>query len=95
LRLVLPAPSREGNITFTLSGFSAARIVAVAGTFNGWNQSQYLFAHIGNEWICRINLPPGQYQYKFIVDGNWLVDPRNPTVVHDERGFENSQIIVR
>src|SRR5215472_6521345 len=95
LRLVLPAPSREGNITFTLSGFSGARIVAVAGTFNGWNQSQYLFAHIGNEWICRINLPPGQYQYKFIVDGNWLVDPRNPTVVHDERGFENSQMIVR
>ena len=95
LRLVLPAPSREGNITFTLSGFSAARIVAVAGTFNGWNQSQYLFEHIGNEWICRINLPPGQYQYEFIVDGNWLVDPRNPTVVHDERGFENSKIIVR
>jgi beta-lactamase regulating signal transducer with metallopeptidase domain len=94
-RLVLPSPSREGNITFKLDDFSDARIVAVAGTFNGWNQSQYLFERVGNEWICRISLPPGKYQYKFIVDGNWLVDPRNPTVVHDERGFENSQMIVR
>jgi beta-lactamase regulating signal transducer with metallopeptidase domain len=95
LRMVLPAPSREGNVVFKLSGFSQARIVAVAGTFNAWNQSQYLFERSGNEWICRINLPPGTYQYKFIVDGNWLVDPTNPLVVHDERGFENSQLVVR
>jgi beta-lactamase regulating signal transducer with metallopeptidase domain len=94
-RLVLPAPSREGNMVFRLSDFSGAKIVAVAGTFNGWNQSQYLFEHVGNEWICKINLPPGKYQYKFIVDGNWLVDPSNPTVVHDRRGFENSELIVR
>jgi len=93
-RLVLPGPSREGNITFKLNGFGDARIVAVAGTFNGWNQSQYLFERSGNEWICRINLPPGKYQYKFIVDGNWLVDPNNPTVVQDQRGFENSQLII-
>ncbi len=95
LRLVLPAPSREGNITFKLNDFPDARIVAVAGSFNGWNQSQYLFERAGNEWICRISLPPGRYQYKFIVDGNWLVDPHNPTVVHDDRGIENSQLIVR
>jgi beta-lactamase regulating signal transducer with metallopeptidase domain len=93
-RLVLPAPSREGNVVFRLSGFSDARIVAVAGTFNGWNQSQYLFERVGNEWICRVSLPPGKYQYKFIVDGNWLVDPLNPVVVHDERDIENSQLIV-
>ncbi len=92
--MVLPAPSREGNVTFTLDNFSDARIVAVAGTFNGWNQSQYLFARNGGQWVCRINLPPGKYQYKFIVDGNWLVDPNNPIVVHDRRGFENSELTV-
>jgi hypothetical protein len=93
-RLVLPEPSRAGNIVFKLSGFPAATIVAVAGTFNGWNQSQYLFERVGNEWVCRINLPPGKYQYKFIVDGNWLVDPGNPRIVHDRRGFENSELTV-
>ena len=93
-RLALPPPSREGNIVFKLSGFSGARIVAIAGTFNNWNQSQYLFERVGNEWTCKISLPPGKYQYKFIVDGNWLVDPSNPTVVRDDRGLENSQLIV-
>jgi len=94
-RLVLPAPSRDGNVVFKLSGFPTARIVAVAGTFNGWNQSQYLFERVGDEWICKLPLPAGTYQYKFIVDGNWLVDPRNPTVVHDRRNFENSELVVR
>jgi hypothetical protein len=94
-RLVLPLPSREGNVVFRLRGFSAARIVAVAGTFNGWNQSQYLFEQVGDEWICKLPLPEGTYQYKFIVDGNWLVDPTNPTIVRDRRGFENSQLVVR
>ncbi len=92
-KLVLPPPSVEGNVTFRLSGFPDARIVAVAGTFNNWNQSQYLFSRIGGEWVCRIRLPRGKYQYKFIVDGNWYVDPRNPKVVHDEREIENSVLI--
>lgn len=92
-KLVLPAPSLSGNTTFRLSGFQDARVVAVAGTFNNWNQSQYLFERVGDEWVCRINLPPGKYQYKFIVDGNWLVDPRNPKVVRDDRGIENSWLV--
>lgn len=54
-----------------------------------WNQSQYLFERVGNQWTCRISLPPGKYQYKFIVDGNWLIDPSNPAVVRDQRGIEN------
>jgi beta-lactamase regulating signal transducer with metallopeptidase domain len=94
-RLVLPPPSRDGNVVFKLSGFLTARIVAVAGTFNGWNQSQYLFERVGDDWICKLPLPAGTYQYKFIVDGNWLVDPSNPTIVRDRRGFENSQLVVR
>ncbi|HEV7397233.1 MAG TPA: M56 family metallopeptidase [Pyrinomonadaceae bacterium] len=94
-RIILPPPSTDGNVTFRLSGHIDAQNVAVAGTFNNWNQSQYMFARVGDEWICRVNLPRGKYQYKFIVDGIWLVDPGNPTIEHDERDFENSVLIVR
>lgn len=93
-KLVLPQPSVSGNVTFRLSGHAGARIVAVAGTFNNWNQSQFLFAHVDGEWICKVNLPPGKYEYKFIVDGNWLIDPRNKKTTHDDRGIENSVLIV-
>lgn len=86
----MPPPSLKGNVTFRLRGFPDARVVAVAGDFNRWNQSQFLFAKEGGDWVCRVDLPAGTYQYKFIVDGNWLTDPNNPKVVHDVRGFENS-----
>lgn len=89
-KLALPSPSLKGNITFRLQGFPDAKVVAIAGDFNNWNQSQFLFSKEGGEWVCRVNLPAGSYQYKFIVDGNWLTDPNNPKIVHDERGNENS-----
>jgi hypothetical protein len=92
-KLKLPQPSLQGNITFRLSGHADARIVAVAGSFNNWNQSQFLFTRVGDEWICKVNLPPGKHEYKFIVDGNWLIDPRNPKTTYDDRGNENSVLV--
>lgn len=89
-RLSLPQPSLRGNVTFRLRGYPNARVVAVAGEFNKWNQSQLLFSREGGEWVCRVQLPAGTYQYKFIVDGDWLTDPTNPVTVHDERGITNS-----
>lgn len=89
-KLSLPQPSLRGNVTFRLRGYTNARVVAVAGEFNKWNQSQLLFSREGGEWVCRVQLPAGTYQYKFIVDGDWLTDPTNPLTVHDERGITNS-----
>jgi beta-lactamase regulating signal transducer with metallopeptidase domain len=89
-KLPLAQPSLTGNTTFRLSGYPNARIVAVAGSFNNWNQSQYLFAKVGGQWVCKINLPPGKHEYKFIVDGDWLIDPSNENTRRDERGHENS-----
>ncbi len=93
-KLSLSQPSLQGNVTFRLSGRANARIVAVAGSFNNWNQSQFLFARVGDEWVCKLKLPPGQYEYKFIIDGDWLVDPRNSKTKHDERGNLNSVLVV-
>src|SRR5215213_10889873 len=38
-RVVLPPPSLKGNTTFRLRGYPDAAIVAVAGTFDNWDQS--------------------------------------------------------
>lgn len=94
-KLSLSQPSTQGNVTFRLSGRPNARIVAVAGSFNNWNQSQFLFARVGDEWVCKLSLPPGEYEYKFIVDGDWLVDPRNQKTKHDDRGNLNSILVVK
>ena len=94
-KLVLPSPSVKGNTSFRLKGYPNARIVAVAGSFNEWNQSQVLCAKESAEWVCRLELAPGKYTYKFIIDGDWILDPDNPTTEDDERGFTNSVLVVK
>jgi hypothetical protein len=94
-KVVLPPPSLKGNTTFKLKGYPDASIVALAGTFNNWSQSQYIFGKEGDEWVCRIDLEPGKHSYKFIVDGNWLLDPANPNTEDEDYGVKNSVIVVK
>jgi hypothetical protein len=94
-RVELPPPSLKGNTTFRLKGHEDASVVVLAGTFNGWNQSQLLFGREGGEWVCRVDLNPGVYHYKFILDGDWLLDPLNPETVEDEAGNVNNVVEVK
>jgi len=92
-RVVLPPPSLKGNTTFRLKGYPEASIVTLAGAFNNWDQSQLVCGREGDEWICRIDLEPGYHTYKFIVDGNWVLDPDNPNTVLDDAGNTNNVLI--
>ncbi|HLL72686.1 MAG TPA: hypothetical protein VK363_14685 [Pyrinomonadaceae bacterium] len=94
-KVVLPPPSVKGNTTFKLQGYADAQVVVLAGSFNNWNESQLLFAREGDAWVCRIDLAPNRYAYKFIVDGNWLLDPANPETEEDEYGNLNSVLIIK
>jgi hypothetical protein len=94
-KIALPTPRLKGNTTFKLKGYPDASIVALAGSFNNWNQSQFIFGREGEEWVCRIDLEPGRHSYKFIVDGNWLLDPANPNTEDDDYGVKNSVINVK
>jgi carboxypeptidase Q len=42
----------------------------------------------GGDWECRLDLPPGRYVYKFIVDGEWTSDPATPAdqLIKDGKG---------
>ncbi|MDX6270545.1 MAG: hypothetical protein QOD28_1768 [Acidobacteriota bacterium] len=94
-RVTLPPPSVKGNTTFKLKGYTDARVVALSGSFNNWSESQLLFAREGDEWVCRVDLTPNRYTYKFVVDGNWLLDPANPDTEEDEYGNLNSVLIIK
>ncbi|RZL98232.1 MAG: hypothetical protein EOO88_60880, partial [Pedobacter sp.] len=41
-------------------------------------------------WSVPVKLSPGKYLYKFIVDGNWIVDPDNTGIEFDGEGNTNS-----
>jgi hypothetical protein len=94
-RVELPAPSLKGNTTFRLKGYADASVVVLTGSFNNWHQSQLRFGREGGEWVCRIDLDPGVYRYKFVVDGDWLLDPSNPDTAEDEAGNVNNVLEVK
>jgi hypothetical protein len=94
-RVVLPAPSLKGNTTFRLRGFADAHIVALAGSFNDWDESKLICGREDGAWVCRLDLEPGSYTYKFIVDGNWILDPDNPITSVDDAGNTNNVLIKR
>ncbi|WP_158826096.1 hypothetical protein [Mucilaginibacter lacusdianchii] len=78
------------NHTFTLNGYNGAKEVRIAGDFNDWNPDGYTLAHSGNQWHISLRLKSGKYRYKFIVDGNWILDPGNRQWEQNEYNTGNS-----
>ena len=49
--------------------------VFVAGTFNDWSPDALpLKRNDAGRWSVNLDLSPGHYEYKFIVDGQWCCD---------------------
>ena len=46
-------------------------------------------------WETTVALAPGRYQYKFVVDGQWMPDPRARENVPNQHGTLNSVVEVR
>jgi pimeloyl-ACP methyl ester carboxylesterase len=97
---VLSQPNLQTNtspasITFRLKDHPNAKSVALAGTFNNWNTQSTPMSRKGADWSVTIKLPPGTYQYKFVVDTNrWTVDPENAKTKDDGEGHMNSVLDV-
>jgi 1,4-alpha-glucan branching enzyme len=52
-----------------------AHRVFLAGDFNNWNKSTLAMTPTRNgDWVCRLKLPEGVYQFKYWVDGTWYLD---------------------
>ena len=82
------------NVEFRLKGFANAKQVTVAGSFNDWSPSSTKLKKVGDEWIVQTVAEPGKHMYKFIVDGNWILDPANKET-GNENGHVNSVIVVK
>lgn len=88
------AQSSPKQWTFSYSDPSA-QAVFVAGSFNGWSTTAHpLSKNDAGVWTATVSLPPGETTYKFIVDGEWRIDPANSQVVEDGLGGSNSAITV-
>ncbi len=89
-----PVPS-TGNTTFKLTGHTDAQAVAIYGSFNDWIQTKNYCAKEGEGWTCHVELAPGKYTYKFLIDGVGLNDPANSLTEDDGNGHMDSVIVIK
>ena len=83
------------QVSLALSQPGAKR-VSVCGEFNGWSpDATPMKSKEGGRWETVLALKPGRYQYKFIVDGQWVHDPNARQNVPNPHGSLNSVVEVR
>jgi 1,4-alpha-glucan branching enzyme len=93
---ILPAYiSKNGNAKFTLEGYKNAKNVVLSGSFNRWDEHLYKMTKTENGWQLNLELPPNYYEYKFIVDGSWIEDPKNLNKAKNEFDEYNSFINIK
>ena len=78
------------NYHFKLNGYTDAKKVVVAGSFNGFSPRELVMNRIDAGWELPLFLRLGTHAYKFVVDGNWITDPANKVTRPDGRGNFNS-----
>ena len=89
------AGSRDEMVELKLTA-PKARSVFVAGNFNGWDaKSNVLNKESGGVWRAFLQLSPGRYEYRFIVDGQWQEDPNAKESAFNPYGGRNSVLVVR
>ncbi|MDX2034786.1 MAG: S8 family serine peptidase [Blastocatellia bacterium] len=87
-----PPQVENGALVFRFH-HDQARSVSLAGDFNQWRPDASSFHKQSNGiWRAQIKmLPPGQYQYKFVIDEErWIDDPGNGMKSPDGHGGFNS-----
>lgn len=88
-----------GTTVFSIAAGTLAKQVLLSGSFNGWASTPEKADVLTDPtktgtWAVQKKLQAGVYQYKFIVDGNWMADKSNPNQTPDGFGGSNSVIEV-
>ena len=89
------ATPAKKRVTFTLAA-DAGSEVYVAGDFNGWDPAgKKLTDKKGNGvYSAVVTLAPGEYEYKFVINGTWCVDPNCKEWRQNSLGTLNSVLRV-
>ena len=71
-----------------------AHEVGIAGSFNDWHPSVTPMIRNDGKWAKELDLPPGRYEYRFVVDGEWMDDPEATDLIPNLFGTANAVLVV-
>ena len=83
------------DVRFDLTVEPGCRVY-VAGTFNNWDPTANPMKDNPGSGHCKVTLrlKPGRYEYKFIVNGEWRIDPNCTDWAPNDQSTLNSVITV-
>ncbi len=86
---------KRKRVTMTFEAPNA-ETVSLMGDFNAWNEKKHPMKK-GKQgtWEKIIMVPQGQYEYRFMVDGQWHNDPANRRVCANAFGGTNNILEVK
>ena len=68
--------------------------VQVCGSFDKWQVRHPLtYDPVKNQWNITLKVKKGKYFYKYIVDGQWVVNNKEQTV-KESNGIENNTVTI-
>ncbi|MCZ6836635.1 MAG: isoamylase early set domain-containing protein [Planctomycetota bacterium] len=75
---------------------SSGRKISVAGDFNGWSPGVTMLKLREDSGVFQalVDMPPGKYQYRIVIDGKWQADRYNEEMQLNAYGEPNSVIVV-
>jgi chromosome partitioning protein len=93
-RLHGPKMISEG-VLFMLDAPNAQHVL-ITGEFTNWSREGIPLERDPSDGIWRtvVSVEPGEYEYRFVVDGVWIRDPNNKDFIRNEFGQENSLLVV-
>ena len=90
--LIIATSLLSYEVKFTYED-ETAKTVHLVGTMNGWDRTAMPFSEKDGKFEIVIELLPGEYEYKFLIDGKiWITDPNNELICHGR--YDNSLLIV-
>lgn len=86
---------RTMGFAFTFNS-NTAKEVYIVGDFNNWavNDNARLSMKKNGTWEKSMDLKPGKYRYKYVVDGQWVNDPANAQTENNPFGGVDSVVTV-
>lgn len=95
-----PAAATEGPepplLPVVIQWRKGGQDVQLCGSFTGWKPIPMARSesNINSEHMSIVNLPEGRHEYKFRIDGEWVVDA-NESTTDAEDGVKNNYITVK
>ncbi len=80
---------KKGSVRFAFKPAGGGKKVELAGEFSDW-MPRTMRKQKDGSFVSVVELLPGSHEYKFIVDGKWIVDPDNGTRALSAAGTINS-----